>query len=117
MIKTIVSKIDIKQDQGTKIKKVLGSPKKCDSVSFTCLHCNDKFNDENDLKQHMLQVHIVKKVQPTKEVKEEGHCKLCNQDFFTETAMKLHETRPSKCLQHHQQCWCKILWTGVNLLL
>ena len=25
--------------------------------------------------------------------------------------------RPSKCLQHHQQRWCKILWTGVNLLL
>ena len=25
--------------------------------------------------------------------------------------------RPSKYLQHHQQCWCKILWTGVDLLL
>ena len=25
--------------------------------------------------------------------------------------------RPSKCLQHHKQRWCKILWTGVNLLL
>ena len=27
------------------------------------------------------------------------------------------ESRPSKCRQHHQQRWCKILWTGVNLLL
>ena len=27
------------------------------------------------------------------------------------------DSRPSKCLQHHQQRWCKILWTGVNLLL
>ena len=26
-------------------------------------------------------------------------------------------TRPSKCLQHHQQLWCKTLWTRVNLLL
>ena len=26
-------------------------------------------------------------------------------------------TRPSKCIQHHQQRLCKILWTGVNLLL
>ena len=25
--------------------------------------------------------------------------------------------RPSKCLQHHQQRWCKILWNGVKLLL
>ena len=23
--------------------------------------------------------------------------------------------RLSKCLQHHKQLWCKILWTGVNL--
>ena len=23
--------------------------------------------------------------------------------------------RPSKCLQHHQQCWCEILRTGVNI--
>ena len=28
-----------------------------------------------------------------------------------------HVARPSKCLQHHQQRWCKILWAGVNLLL
>ena len=26
-------------------------------------------------------------------------------------------SRPSKCLQHHQHRWCKILWTSVNLLL
>ena len=26
-------------------------------------------------------------------------------------------TRPSKCLQHHQQRWCKIFWTGVIFLL
>ena len=26
-------------------------------------------------------------------------------------------SRPSKCLQHHQQHWCKLFWTGVNLLL
>ena len=25
--------------------------------------------------------------------------------------------RPSKGVQHHQQRWCKIVWTGVNLLL
>ena len=26
-------------------------------------------------------------------------------------------SRSSKCLQHHQQRWCKVLFTGVNLLL
>ena len=25
--------------------------------------------------------------------------------------------RPLKCLQHHQQRWCKISWTGVICLL
>ena len=94
--------VEIKQGQEPKSiedppnKKTEISIENCDAVIFTCIQCNDMFNSENVMKQHMLQVHIVKDAQPVVKAQGDGQCKLCKQEFFTKTAMKSHET---KCQQ------------------
>ena len=99
--------VEIKQGQEPKSiedppnKKTEISIESCDAVIFTCIHCNDMFNSENVMKQHMLQVHIVKDGQPVVKAQGDVQCKLCKQEFFTKTALKSHETN---CQQRSSHC-------------
>ena len=36
--------------------------------------------------------------------------------FSSNEGLRCHVRRSSKCLQHHQQRWCKILWTGKKFI-